>query len=437
MKRKIKVLPHQKRMQESDKEFVGLVAGYGAGKTHSLIQVAVDRMMQYSYLGSKNVGLFTEPTGNMIHDILEPKLFLFLSDIGMEYSYNKTYRELKTKYGMVRLRSGENHDRLPGAEYSFVCIDEFDKMQSYKDQKGLIQQIVARTRVKGTYAQKFIATTPEPGRYAEDFFTRGDLSNKQLIQARTSDNPWLPSWYLDNLRSAFDEELLKAYFDGQFVSIRKGMAYYMFDRDKHLINQNYMESLFNKLILSFDFNVSPMTISIIIEMDGRSYVIGEYYQHGSNTRKACNWVKDNILKFRDTSNMEVDIYGDATGKNRSTQSNISNYQIIDEVLKPMVGTLNIKVPRANPAVIDRINAFNNAFDKDLLKIYSGCEHLIKDVEKVQFTEDGRNIDKKSNPNLTHISDALGYYIYARYSTPASFGQKTTVSSGNKYIYNRS
>ena len=43
-----------------------------------------------------------------------------------------------------------------------------------------------------------------------------------------------------------------------------------------------------------------------------------------------------------------------------------------------------------------------------------CKHLIKDLERVSWKADGHDnllgqVDK-SNPHLTHVSDALGYMI---------------------------
>jgi hypothetical protein len=40
--------------------------------------------------------------------------------------------------------------------------------------------------------------------------------------------------------------------------------------------------------------------------------------------------------------------------------------------------------------------------------------LIKDFEEVVWDEKKREIDKKNNPDLTHASDALGYYIEYNY-----------------------
>jgi hypothetical protein len=42
-----------------------------------------------------------------------------------------------------------------------------------------------------------------------------------------------------------------------------------------------------------------------------------------------------------------------------------------------------------------------------------CIHVIADLEQVIF-EDNGDLDKKSNPMLTHASDALGYWVHAEW-----------------------
>ena len=83
--------------------------------------------------------------------------------------------------------------------------------------------------------------------------------------------------------------------------------------------------------------------------------------------------------------------------------------------------------KANPPIKDRIMSLNR-----LLKDANGnirmtvdpkCIHLIKDLEQVQRSRDGK-IDK-SNIALTHMFDACSYYIAYKHSlinrSPVSIG----------------
>ena len=73
------------------------------------------------------------------------------------------------------------------------------------------------------------------------------------------------------------------------------------------------------------------------------------------------------------------------------------------------GGVRIKALKSNPPVTDRVNAVNRALDGNLL-IDTKCKALIQDLEKVVNKEGTREIDK-SNKDLTHMSDALGYAVH--------------------------
>ena len=73
------------------------------------------------------------------------------------------------------------------------------------------------------------------------------------------------------------------------------------------------------------------------------------------------------------------------------------------------GGVRIKALKSNPPVTDRVNAVNRALDGNLL-IDTKCKGLIQDLEKVVNKEGTREIDK-SNKDLSHFSDALGYAVH--------------------------
>jgi hypothetical protein len=86
-------------------------------------------------------------------------------------------------------------------------------------------------------------------------------------------------------------------------------------------------------------------------------------------------------------------------------------------LKPVFGNrLHFRVPSSNPRERVRINAVNSK-----LKSADGtvrmmvdpvkCPSVVKDFEGVRLLEGGTGeIDKKSDPLLSHWLDAIGYYI---------------------------
>ena len=70
-------------------------------------------------------------------------------------------------------------------------------------------------------------------------------------------------------------------------------------------------------------------------------------------------------------------------------------------------------PRSNPSVvyrIERVNSFLKTADNMIrLLIAPKCKYLVKDLYSITWKEGERTQDKK-NPELTHMSDALGYLL---------------------------
>jgi len=73
----------------------------------------------------------------------------------------------------------------------------------------------------------------------------------------------------------------------------------------------------------------------------------------------------------------------------------------------------MRFKQANPQVKDRINAVNSMLQSADMKrhlfLNPKCRKIIKDLLDVSYKENTCEIDK-TNPELTHASDGLGYWI---------------------------
>ena len=92
---------------------------------------------------------------------------------------------------------------------------------------------------------------------------------------------------------------------------------------------------------------------------------------------------------------------DSTGKNRKT-SGKSDHLILTDA--------GFQIPYVfNPFVTDRVNNINRLLTDNRIIINPKCKKLIGDLEKVSWKDN--NLDQKTDTNLTHISDALGYMCW--------------------------
>ncbi len=264
---------------------------------------------------------------------------------------------------------------------------------------------------------------------------------------------WKSSEVLDAAEIAaakedLDELTYDQEYNASFINFT-GRAYYAFSEDTHTTKLAYNPRA--DLILCFDFNVEPGVAAVIQEQSlPRQYeqgpggaalldrpimgsgVIGEVWiPRNSNTQAVCK----RIIRDWGKHQGRVRCYGDATGGARgSAKVEGSDWDIIAKELRPTFGDrLSFKVKDHNPKERARINALNTR-----LKSKSGtirmmvdahkAPHVVTDLEGVTLLEGGSGeIDKKKAPMLTHISDAIGYYV--EYEFPVMEKQMQKIQLG--------
>ena len=151
-------------------------------------------------------------------------------------------------------------------------------------------------------------------------------------------------------------------------------------------------------------------------------VIGEVHiPRNSNTPAVCRKIATDFGTHRGP----VRCYGDATGGARgSAKVQGSDWDLIKAELRPVFGDrLSFRVPSHNPPERSRVNAVNSrllAGDKTTIRLMvdgKKAPYVAKDLEGVRLLEGGSGeIDKKATPSLTHVSDALGYYVEKEFPT---------------------
>jgi len=233
-------------------------------------------------------------------------------------------------------------------------------------------------------------------------------------------HPWHSSTILsaDEIRKAkqdLDDLSFRQEYEAEFVAY-SGLAYYNFDYDLHSF-QNLPYDDTQPLIFTLDFNVDPGTGSILQEnkAEGTTDVIGEIYipTNSNSERVARKFLED----WGDHKG-DVILDGDATGiQRRSSATKGSDWDLVKAVLKPHFGSrLKARYKSSNPSERSRVNCVNarllNANGDVRFRIdRAKAPNVVKDFEGVTvLTGTAGELDKKSSPNLTHLTDGIGYYI---------------------------
>ncbi len=392
------LLPHQAAFcEDQDHRILGLVSGFGAGKTYGLCAKAIN-------VAAANVGFVSalfEPVAPMLRDILMRSMDDLLEKIGLPYDFRVSPLPeyvLKFKEGehTILLRTMETWNRIRGQNLCAVGFDECDTTNRRTAEQAS-RMALARLR-SGNMQQFYIATTPEGFGWAWDTFERNSAPDKRLIRARTADNPYLPEGFIDSLLANYPERLIKAYLDGQFVNLNTGAVYDRFKRETHVtLPPSGIEN--EPLRIGLDFNVARMSAVIAIRITKQIHVIDEI--SGAHDTDAL--AKEIRRRYPDR---KIYIYPDASGGNRSTNASRTDIQILESY-----GFSN-QSPKANPRIRDRVAALQAALENGKgevrLNIAPKCSKLIESLELQCWTEKG-DPDKESG--YDHMNDALGYLVW--------------------------
>lgn len=381
-------------LADMQSEQLAFVAGFGAGKTFA----GCHKALALACANPNTAGMLVSPTFPMLRDTTRRTFLEILDKENISFDFKATENKITIvePNAEVWFRSADDPDRLKGSNLAWVGLDEAAQMSEDA-------YIIALSRIREPRArirQLFITTTPEGYNW---LYEKQD--KLKIINASTEDNPHIPESYIKMLYDNYDSQLIEQYLKGKFVLLNKGQVYYAFDRKYNLTENKYNSYL--PINLCVDFNVNPSCYAVIQNINGIDYVIDEIIVKNSNTEKAAKMFIDKY------PGKQVYIYGDYSGTFRHTSSMTTDYDILRAIIKP----LDIRV-KNNPPVIDRINAVNsrlcNAKGERRLFVNAECKTVIKDFEQVVYKEGKREIDK-SNLDLTHISDAIGYYIEYNYS----------------------
>lgn len=245
----------------------------------------------------------------------------------------------------------------------------------------------------------------------------------------------LPPEEIASARRDLDELTYQQEYEASFVNF-EGRAYYPFAEAAHCARLAYDPA--RPIAFCFDFNVDPGVAVVTQEQrlpngqDGTG-VIGEVYiPRNSNTPAVCR----KLIADWGRHSGRVICYGDATGGARGTAKiGGSDWDLIRAELAPIFRErLTFAVPAVNPSVRGRINAMNTrlrAGDGTVRMMVdpTRAPHVVKDLEGVRLLTGGAGeIDKKADPMLSHISDALGYLIAQEFpvAEPGRAGTGRTV-----------
>lgn len=175
-----------------------------------------------------------------------------------------------------------------------------------------------------------------------------------------------------------------------------------------------------KIYWSLDFNVNPQC-SVIAHWNGDRdfYFSDEIVLANAATLDVA---EEFVRLYRKKYNGQmVIINGDASGRNRSSNSEYSNYAIIQNVLTKHKVPHRFNVPKANTSIRNRVSNFDyhvHGIDgKEHILVDPSCVHLIHACKLLGYDKQGNIIETPARPGMktidyakSHIFDAASYCV---------------------------
>ncbi len=329
----------------------------------------------------------------------------------------------------ISLRGADRPDSLRGSGLDLVVLDEFASMRPEAWNEVLRPALSDR---KGRAL--FIGTPKGHNHFFETFQYAKIQSDPEwaAFQYTTAQGGIVDLGELHSASKQLDPESFRQEYEAEFTGAGRSRVYYAFNRDPHVKPLSFDPAL--PLVWTIDFNVNPMCMLLLQRLpDDTVRVLDEIVLKNTNTEEACKALIDRLAQKQKPINLQI--FGDASGNQRRTSGATTDWSIIRNFFTNWRGTYNhsVHVNNVNPAVRDRINCVNsrflNADGEARLFIDPRCTELIRDLDQVVWQVDSNGLTasdiNKSDPNRTHASDALGYYIAQAFPLRPLAGPKSS------------
>ena len=375
------------------------IGGFGSGKTF----IGCLDLLVFMARNPGTVMGYFGPTYPAIRDIFYPTFEEAAVLMGFRVEIRESNKEVhvyrgRVYYGTVICRSMDNPASIIGFKISRALVDEIDVFNIKKADQAWIK-IVARLRlvIPGVENSIGVTTTPEGFKWAYSKFAKDPTPSYSMVQASTYENEqYLPPDYIDTLKETYPDNLITAYLNGDFVNLAAGTVYRSYDRVKHRSNETIKKG--ETILIGMDFNIDNMAATMYVMRDHALHAVDQI-AGGYNTPSVAQMIKDRYPENR------VIIYPDSSGKNRTRMGGASESDIA--ILKNEFG-FTCKYHPTNPAVRDRVNATNAAFEKGELFVNDvKCPDVAACFEQQVYDGNGEP-DKKSGND--HQNDASTYPI---------------------------
>lgn len=409
----VALTPSQIAFVNLNKRFGLFCGGKGCGKSYLMGFMAVTDALHGS---NCLIGIY-EPDYDLIKRVAVPTVQYWMAEFGIRGRYNKNDHDISTSNsgcGDFMFKSMSEPQTLVGYQTYRQHLDELDTMREDIAAEAFHQLTAGRNRLNPVglpkeykvWSEEFqewepfnatrVYTSPEGFKFCYKNWIENPLPESGIVKGCTLENPALAKSYLKSIFNLYNEIQAKAYIYGEFVNMESGSVYYCYDENKH--NSDEFIQPYDTLRIGMDFNVRKMAATVFVVRDGVWHAVEELVDI-LDTPTMIKIIKD---RWQDKGH-EIIVYPDASGNSQNAlEAGKTHITMLQQA------GFKIRVHTKNPAVKDRINITNKAFEDGKVKINrKKCPIVSKGLIQQTYGKDGKP-DK--NSGLDHQNDATTYPI---------------------------
>lgn len=332
-------------------------------------------------------------------------------------AYNKSEHKLTLWNGSEAI--GDSYDKGDLEKFRSLELTGADFEEINECSKEVYEAIKMRVGRVTSINRNMITSRcnpDEPSHWLYKYFIQ-DTShpNKEVFYSLTEQNPFLPKWYIENLRADLDPQMVKRMLMGMWISIVGEGPYYAYDPNKQFLKDT--EYKFNHkypIDIMHDFNIGegkPMSAALGQYINGVFHIAKDFIIDGFDT----NDIIDEIITYLEKiPNKRIRVFGDCNGSSKDTRSKKTDYDIINKALVKAGYSVDMQVPRSNPPIRSRQNKVNAQCKNDLgqvrLFIYKDAETVDEGLRLTKLKK-GSTYQEDDSDRFQHVVTALGYWIF--------------------------
>lgn len=417
-------------------QIIGLFGGFGSSKSRASLQEIFLRSLN----NAGGTGLLTAPTLLQLKRTTMKTLFQEIIPAPLIRSFNKSEGELQLENGFTfYLIPSDDEEKLRSLNAGLVHIEEASGI----DEK-IYTQILTRMRDQNTTDKLvLVCSNPSLGWIKDVFYDNIARANPQHPEHdrynpnittyvwKSTQNPYLPKDFIENISKNKPDWWKKRYIDGNFNQV-EGAVYPRFSET--IIKAQSVNDKWERIV-GLDHglrNATAMLIGAIDPQTGQIHIFKEYYKPNTLVPEHARNIKQILEEEKVTAGNTRYMVIDPSAKNTTDPINGKSVQSLYQEYGLYFQPANNHIE----AGILKVNAY---IELGRLKVHDTCPNLIREMLNYQYPDVEDNptdkpVKEKPIKASDHSCDALRYMLMRLPDDPNNL-KTSSYKPPERYIMN--